>query len=134
MASGGGDEDGAKKSDLRVSFLRSRVASSLKLKDDTKFDRLFANEDSATAIAAFLDTSESNRLLIFDAGKGELAAVRALARWSGPQAAGQPCRQCEAGGRQPRRSAASAPPARRAAHRGCRSPAAPRASGRSCPA
>ena len=71
------DDDGAKKSDGRVAWVRSRVVSSLKLKDETKLDRLFANEDFAAAIASFLDTSDTNRLLIFDSGKGELAAVRA---------------------------------------------------------
>lgn len=71
------DDDGAKKQDARVAWLRSRIATSLRLKEgDGKTDRLFANEDSAAAVASFLDTGDTNRLLIYDAGKGELAAVR----------------------------------------------------------
>lgn len=65
--------------DGRIQWLRSRLLSSLRCKD-LVLDRLFAAEDSAAAIASFIDTSDSNRLLVYDAGKGELAAVRP-ARW-----------------------------------------------------
>jgi hypothetical protein len=73
-----GEEKEVKVLDARVAWLRSRICSSLKCKDD-KLDRLFGNEDSAACVASFLDTGDCNRLLIFDAGKGELAAVRAPA-------------------------------------------------------
>ena len=65
--------------DARVVYLRRCVCSSLKCKDD-KVDRLLVNEDSSAAITAFLDSNELNRLLVYDAGKGELAAVRRGAR------------------------------------------------------
>jgi hypothetical protein len=70
------DAEEKRPSDKRTEWLRARLISSLKAKDAV-LDRLFAHEDSGAIIASFLDTSETNRLLIYDAGKGELAAVRA---------------------------------------------------------
>jgi hypothetical protein len=61
--------------DGRIQWLRSRLLSSLRCKD-LVLDRLFAAEDSAAAIASFIDSGDCNRLLVYDAGKGELAAVR----------------------------------------------------------
>jgi hypothetical protein len=68
--------DDGPKADARIVFLRNRLTSSLKCKDMV-LDRLFAHEDYSAVVSSFLDTSETNRLLVFDAGKGELAAVRA---------------------------------------------------------
>ncbi len=68
-----------KPTDGRVLWLRRHICNSLKCKED-KVDRLLGNEDSAAAVASFLDGVELNRLLVYDAGKGELAAVRAGAR------------------------------------------------------
>ena len=61
--------------DARVAWLRTRLTTSMRCKEVT-LDRLFSNEDYAAAIASFIDTSDCNRLLVYDAGKGELAAVR----------------------------------------------------------
>jgi hypothetical protein len=71
--------DDGPKADARILFLRNRLTSSLKCKDMV-LDRLFANEDYGAVVSSFLDTSDTNRLLVFDAGKGELAAVRAGGR------------------------------------------------------
>lgn len=73
-----GEEVEKKAIDSRLAWLRTRLTSSLRCKDLT-LDRLFANEDSALAIASFVDSSE-NRLLVYDAGKGDLAAVRRAER------------------------------------------------------
>lgn len=61
--------------DARVAWMRTRLTSSMRCKEVT-LDRLFSHEDYAAAIASFIDTSDCNRLLVYDAGKGELAAVR----------------------------------------------------------
>jgi hypothetical protein len=70
-------EEVVKVIDARFAWLRSRLLSSLRCKEPT-LDRLFSNEDSAAAISSFVDSGEVNRLLVYDAGKGELAAVRSL--------------------------------------------------------
>ena len=75
--------------DARVVYLRRCVCNSLKCKDD-KVDRLLVHEDSAAAVTAFLDSNELNRLLVYDAGKGELAAVRFGARRQDGLASEQP--------------------------------------------
>ena len=70
-----GEEAEKKAVDARIQWIRGRLLSSLRCKDAV-LDKLFAHEDSAAAIASFIDTSDCNRLLVYDAGKGELAAVR----------------------------------------------------------
>jgi hypothetical protein len=69
------DEPEKKVADPRLVWLRQRVCASLRCKDD-KVDRMLAGEESATAVSAFLDGAELNRLLVFEVAKGELAAVR----------------------------------------------------------
>ena len=73
-------EDAAEKPklDARIAWIRGRLASSLRAKD-LVLDRLLSAEDSAAAIASFIDTGDCNRLLVYDSGKGELAAVRSAA-------------------------------------------------------
>jgi len=69
------DEGDKKEPDARLVWLRARVCGVLRCKEE-KVDRLLANEDSAAALSAFLDGAELNRLLVYETGKGELAAVR----------------------------------------------------------
>lgn len=64
-----------KLNDPRYVYIRKHVVSSLKCKED-KVDKLLSGEDSAAALSGFLDGGDQSRLLIYDAGKGELAAVR----------------------------------------------------------
>jgi hypothetical protein len=80
-------EEAEKKTlDARIQWMRNRLTSSLRCKE-LVLDRLFSQEDSAAAVAAFIETSDCNRLLVFDAGKGELAAVRSAAPgWPADQA------------------------------------------------
>ena len=61
--------------DPRFVYIRKHVVNSLKCKEE-KVDRLLCGEDSAAALAGFLDGGDQSRLLVYDAGKGELAAVR----------------------------------------------------------
>ena len=70
-----GEEVEKKAVDARIQWMRNRLTTSLRCKD-LVLDRLFASDDSAAAVASFIDSSECNRLLVYDAGKGELAAVR----------------------------------------------------------
>jgi len=71
-------EDNKPAVDPRVIWLRQRICSVLRCKED-RVERLLGNEESAAAVSAFLDGAELNRLLVYDSGKGELAAVRAPA-------------------------------------------------------
>lgn len=64
-----------KLNDPRYLYVRKHVVGSLKCKEE-KVDKLLSNEDSAAALAGFLDGGDTNRLLVYDAGKGELGAVR----------------------------------------------------------
>ena len=84
------DEGDKKEPDARLVWLRARVCSVLRCKEE-KVDRLLANEESAAAVGAFLDGAELNRLLVYETGKGELAAVRGeRARGRGGAGAGAP--------------------------------------------
>lgn len=73
-----GDEEqgkgGAGGPDTRMEWMRSRVISALRMKDE-KFDKLMATEEGSV-ITNFLDSNDTTRILIFDNGKGELSAVR----------------------------------------------------------
>ena len=89
-----GEEVEKKAVDARIQWMRNRLASSLRCKDMV-LDRLFANEDSAAAVASFIDTSDCNRLLVYDAGKGELAAVRDPRSPRGPRGLRAPRGSCE---------------------------------------
>lgn len=71
-------EDNKPAVDPRIIWLRQRICSVLRCKED-RVERLLGNEESAAAVSAFLDGAELNRLLVYDSGKGELAAVRAPA-------------------------------------------------------
>lgn len=79
-----GDEDARRGDgpDPRVEWLRVRVSSALKFKDE-KFDKLMTSEDGQVLLN-FLDSSDTTRMLIFDNGKGDLSAVRRSKGWFRP--------------------------------------------------
>ena len=71
-----GDEHGGGsngEADLRTNWMRARVLSALRCKDE-KFDKLLTGEE-AGILHSFLD-SDLTRIIIFDNGKGDLTAVR----------------------------------------------------------
>mmetsp|Transcript_25005 Transcript_25005/g.85566 ORF Transcript_25005/g.85566 Transcript_25005/m.85566 type:complete len:4525 (+) Transcript_25005:136-13710(+) len=70
---GGGDDGEDKGPDTRMSWLSSRVCTSLKCKEE-KFSKLIATDEAAAHIVAFLDAPDVTRLVIFDNGKGDLNA------------------------------------------------------------
>lgn len=75
-----GDDEGAVRNggpDSRMDWMRSRVISALRVKDE-KFDKL-ATSDEGQVVLNFLDGNDTTRILIFDNGKGDLSAVRRVA-------------------------------------------------------
>jgi len=72
-----GDEHGGQAGgpvDPRIDWLRSRVISALRCKED-KFDRLLGIPEEMDSLKAFLD-SDLTRIIIYDNGKGDLTVVR----------------------------------------------------------
>lgn len=73
MADDDGPSGKASGPDTRLEWMRSRVLSALRVKED-KFDKLITSEEGAV-INNFLDGNDTTRVLIFDNGKGDLSAV-----------------------------------------------------------
>ncbi|GBF97683.1 flagellar outer dynein arm heavy chain beta [Raphidocelis subcapitata] len=65
--------------DVRADWLRDRVCSSLKVRDE-QVQKLFLG-DAKAALAAFLDEPETRRLLVFYDGKDLLASTKPLPKF-----------------------------------------------------
>lgn len=67
------DTGEAAAADPRFAWLRGHLVSSLRC-PEMKVDRLFANEESSSAVLAFFDDAAQTRLIVHEVAKGELAA------------------------------------------------------------
>ena len=71
-----GDDHGAAGgggADPRTDWMRARVISALRCKEE-KFDKLLTSLEDGATITSFLD-SDTTRILVYDNGKGDLTAV-----------------------------------------------------------